>query len=57
MIKNNCFFLEKIIYFASFKGENVGCFTQNIGIANALHLELMRVILAIEFACDNCDMQ
>jgi hypothetical protein len=38
-------------------GENVGCFTQNIGIANALHLELMRVILAIEFACDNCDMQ
>ncbi|MCH92420.1 ribonuclease H protein [Trifolium medium] len=34
--------------FRNFKGENVGCFAMNIGIATAFYAELMAVILAIE---------
>jgi ribonuclease HI len=38
--------------FRNFKGELIGCFAQNLGVANALYAEFMGVILAIECAYD-----
>jgi len=38
--------------FRNSHGESRGCFAANLGIANALHAELMGVILAIEIASD-----
>jgi hypothetical protein len=34
--------------FRNYKVELIGCFAQYLGIANALYVEIMRVILAIE---------
>jgi hypothetical protein len=32
------------------KGEHIGCFAQNIGVANALFAEIMGVTIAVEYA-------
>jgi ribonuclease HI len=36
--------------FRNHKGEHIGCFAQNIGVANALYAEIMGVIIAVECA-------
>jgi len=38
--------------FRNIRGENIGCFTFNIGIANAVYAEIFGIILAVKFASE-----